>query len=187
MGQTNNINSLVNLKAINLKVNSVIIMRATNAKFYAFSNKKLNTLTIDDDNKRHNTSAYEYSTIPAHPSKPVQKLLQQKSFLRTLSNPRNQWQVNERMHSNLRSRSAARKNSRFVSIYAQPFKQRIKVSNAYVNVQQQNTSFKNNTDYIKALGNLKRNGNMYSRNESPSYPNIKVDPRTTGTNVCPYK
>ncbi len=162
-------------------------MRATNAKFYAFSNKKLSSLTIDDENTRHNASTYEYSTISAHPHKLMQKQLQPKSFLRTLSNPRNQWQVNERTHNNNRSRSVARKNNRFVSIYAQPFKQRIKVNNDYINAQQNNPSFKNTTDYIKALGNLKRNGNMYSRNESPSYPNIKMEPRTITTNVCSYK
>ena len=163
-------------------------MRATNVKFYPYSNHKLNSLTIDSDNTAHNLSTNEYSTISAYTNQRNPKTIPRKGFLRTLSNPRNQWQPNERStkQGEKRSKSVARKNQRFASIYAKPFKQRIKVNNDYINIHQKNASFKNNTDYIKAINNVQRNEKLNSRNESPSYPHIKMDPHTISINVCFY-
>ncbi len=163
-------------------------MRATNVKFYPYPNQKLSSLTIDDDNPAHNLSTNEYSTISAYTNKLNPKLVPRKGFLRTLSNPRNQWRPNERSitkQGEKRSKSAARKNQRFASIYAKPFKQRLKANNDYINIHQKNASFKNNTDYIKAINSVKRNEKLNSRNESPSCPYIK-EPRTISTNVCFY-
>ena len=152
-------------------------MKTAKIKIFPFSNKRVISCTIDEDIGQHNISTNEYSTISTYSALPQHQLFKRpKSFIRTLSNPRNQWGFKEHSMTEKpekRAKSVARKNQRFANIYSKPFKQRQKQHSDYLNFPiSKNCSFKNHTDYFKST--VKNGMRVNSKNDSPSYPNIKT-------------